>query len=178
MPSGKPPDPGPAGFPPAMRRMEAAMGYQRRAWAVERLAWFVLALLVAAGLLGGFGRGGWLSEGRIGTADGLLEFRYQRVQRLLTSSDLEIVAPVRPADGALDVRLGRDLLDDWQIRTVLPPPAASRGEAGTLLLRFAAGDGPAPVAALEVEPKRAGLRTITIGAGDGPPARLRVLVWP
>jgi len=158
--------------------MEAAMGFQRRAWAAERFALLALGLLVAAGLLGALGRGGWLSETETQTADGSLRLRYQRVQRLLTSSSVEVSALARPADGVVELRLGRELLEGWQIRTVLPPPAASRGEAGTLVLRFPAGDAPAPVAILEVEPERAGLRTITVGAGDGPPARLRVLVWP
>jgi hypothetical protein len=161
-----------------MRRMEAAMGFQRRAWMAERLAWVALGLLVAAGLLGALGRGGWLSEAQAVTADGSLRLRYQRVQRLLTSSSVEVSALARPADGVVDLKLGREVLEGWQIRAVLPPPAASVGGAGTLALRFPAGDAPAPVAILEVEPRRAGLRTITVGAGDGPPTRLRVLVWP
>jgi hypothetical protein len=158
--------------------MEAAMGFQRRAWRTERLAWVALGLLVAAGLLGALGGGGWLSEAQAVTADGSLQIRYQRVQRLLTSSSVEVSALARPADGVVELRLGRELLEGWQIRTVLPPPAASRGEAGTLVLRFPAGDAPAPVAILEVEPERAGLRAITVGAGAGPLARLRVMVWP
>lgn len=178
MAAGRPPNPDPADFPPAIRRMEAHMAHQRRAWTVERLAWAALALLMAAGLLGALGRGGWLSDSRIVTADGLLHLRYQRVQRLLAPSNIEVTALARPADGVLDLRLGRDLLDDWQVRTVLPPPAASHGESGTLLLRFSVGAVPAPIVVLELEPRRAGLRTIAIGAGDGPPARLRVLVWP
>lgn len=178
MPAGTPPDPSPAGLPPAIRRMEAEMVHQRRAWAVERLAWFALAAVVAAGLLGALGRGGWLSDTRAVAADGALGFRYQRVQRLLAESDIEVTALARPVGGALELRLGRDLLDGWQVRTVLPPPAASRGEAGSLVLRFPVGASPAPVVVLRLEPRRAGLRAMTIGAADGPPARLRVLVWP
>lgn len=174
----RPPHPDLTDAPPAIHRMERQMGYQRRAWAIERLAWAALVLLVAAGLLGVLGRGGWLSDSQTVTADGLLRLRYQRVQRLLAPCNIEVTALARPADDALDLRLGRDLLEHWRVRTVLPPPAASRGEAGTLLLRFPAGSAPAPVVVLEVEPKRAGLRTVTIGAGDGPLASLRVLVWP
>ena len=87
------------------------MAHQRRAWATERLAWAALAALVAAGLLGAFGRGGWLSDARATTEDGALSVRYQRVQRLLAQSTIEVAALSPPADGTLELRLGRDLLD-------------------------------------------------------------------
>lgn len=178
MSAGTPPDPRPAGLPPAIRRMEAQMGYQRRAWTAERVAWAALAVLVAAGLLGALGRGGWFSDAEVVTADGMLGVRYQRAQRLLAESEIEVTALARPAEGALDLRLGRDLLDDWQVRTVLPPPAASRGDAGALVLRFPVGAAPAPVVLLRLEPRRAGLRAMTVSAEGGPPARLNILVWP
>jgi hypothetical protein len=171
------PKPDPAGLPPEMRRMEAQAAFQRRAWAWERVSWAALALIVAAGLLGLLGRQGWLSDAAAETADGVLRIRYQRMQRLLAPTDLEVeVLETRP-DGFVDLRLGRDLLEDWQVQSITPSPAASRGESGTLVLRFPVAAGPAPVARLRLEPTRIGPREATVGAG-GAPARLRVLVWP
>lgn len=170
--------PDPSSLPPSVQEMERAAGFQRRVWAVERAAWLGLALVVGAGLLGALGRGGPLSDAEATTPDGALRIRYERVQRLLASTIIQVEALRPPPGGTLELRLGQDILDGWQLQDMTPPPAASRGEAGALVLGFAVAAGGAPVVVLVARPNRMGLATVTVSAGGGPAARLRVLVWP
>ena len=165
-------------LPPAMREMEADAGFQRRVWAVERVAWVGLALMAVAGLSGLLGRGGPLSDARAETADGALRIRYERVQRLLAPAAFQIEAPRTPPGGVLELHLGQDMLENWQLDAAFPPPAASRGETGGLVLEFPVASEGAPVMVLRATAERLGLLTATVRAGSGPPVRLRVLVWP
>lgn len=161
-----------------MQEMEADAGLQRRVWAVERVAWIGLALMAVAGLSGLLGRGGPLSDARAETADGALGIRYERIQRLLAPGVFQIEAPRAPPGGVLALHLGQDMLENWQLQSVFPPPATSRGETGGLVLGFPIASEGAPVMVLRATAERLGVLTATVRAGSGPPVRLNVLVWP
>lgn len=145
---------------------------------MERAAWIGLGLLAGASLLGVLGRGGPLSDAEVETADSALRIHYERVQRLLAPGAFRIEAPRAPPGGTVELRLGRDLLDGWRLEGTVPSPAASRGETGALVLSFPVASDAAPVVVLQVTAERMGMVTATLAAGSGPPARLRVLVWP
>lgn len=172
--------------PPELRRIEEEMPFQRRAWRVERIGWAVMALFVLAALLGATGRGGPLAQAEATTPDGALRIRYERIQRFNAPSTLHIEARRAPADGVLELRLDHDLLRHWRLEASVPAVAAAGAAEPeeSLRLRFAAppaGGGPAaaPVVALHVTPEAA-LRLLRpeIALGDGPAARLWVLIWP
>jgi hypothetical protein len=185
-PSGPPTVPGtppalpdPAGLPPALRRMEAQFGFQRRSWFAERLAWLVMLGVVLGGLMGAFGGAGWLAEAEASTPDGALRIRYASIQRLTAPTVLRVeAAPNRP-DGRLDLSFGPELLAHWRVTGLVPPPLESRGEAGHLVLTYqVSGAGAAPALLLQAEPERPGLARVSIGRGGDPPLTLRILVWP
>ncbi|HEX7043648.1 MAG TPA: hypothetical protein VF203_03445 [Burkholderiales bacterium] len=101
----------------------------RRAWAVQRLAWTVLAVLLAAALLGLFGGGGPLSRSQARSADGALEVRYERFARREAPADLEIhAAPRGAASGELHVHISRKYLEGVRVDRITPAPV--RVEAG------------------------------------------------
>lgn len=168
-----------AALPAAMQRMEEQLGFQRRTWRVQRLAWVALAILLVLGLLGGFGGAGWLATAEAVTPDGALRIEYRRIQRQTQPGLIRIDALHPPPDGRLELRLGPEFLRGWRVQGMLPLPAASRGEAGGLVLTLAvAGASEAPALLLQAEPVRPGIASLAIGAAAGPPARLRMLVWP
>jgi hypothetical protein len=172
-----PSSPDTIGLPPEMRRMEAMLGFQRRSWRVERLGWLAMLGLVLAGLLGAFGGSGWLAGATATTPDGALRITYHRVQRKMLPTVFRIEALRPPPEGRLQLRLGESLPAQWRMRSLLPPPAESRSDAQGLVLTLHAG-GPGPALALEAEPEGAGIFRLAIGFADGPPAILRILVWP
>jgi hypothetical protein len=62
--------------------------FQRREWVAERVAWAVMALLIAGALLGFFGTGP-LSRTTAGDEAGPLWLEYERFARLLAAGALE-----------------------------------------------------------------------------------------
>lgn len=167
----------PGTLPPEMRRMEALLGFQRRSWRVERLGWLAMLGLVLAGLLGAFGGSGWLAGATATTPDGALRITYDRVQRQMLPTVFRVEALRPPPDGRLQLRLGDALPAHWRVRSLLPHPAESHSDAGDLVLTLQAGS-PGPLVALEAEPEGAGIFRLAVGLADGPPAILRILVWP
>jgi hypothetical protein len=59
-------------LPPALREVEAQIGFQRRLWRAERIGWGCMALLVLAALAGLTGGGGPLSRATGAAPEGSL----------------------------------------------------------------------------------------------------------
>jgi hypothetical protein len=131
-------------------------------------------------MLGGLGGAGWLGGAEATTPDGALRVTYRGIQRLMAPTAFRIEA-ARPArDGRLELRLDAEFLAGWRVIGLVPPPAESRGDAaGGLVLGYRLRGGEAaPALVLQAEPERVGLARIAIGTAEGPPAVLRILVWP
>ncbi|GGC66943.1 hypothetical protein GCM10011504_51160 [Siccirubricoccus deserti] len=169
----------PSDLPHAMRRMEADLPFQHRSWQVERLSWAMLLVLVAAGLLGIFGGSGPLVAATALTPDEAIRLRYERVQRLLLRTTLLVELPRARPDGQLELRLGPEMLEGWEIHGTMPSAVVSRsGSDGVTLVFETAPAGAGTTIRLMVEPRRVGVRRLSVAAGDGPPSRPAVLIWP
>src|SRR5690242_8532320 len=85
--------------------------HSRREWRIERIGWAVMAVLLAAGLLGLLGYGP-LSQARAGEP-GTLSVTYDRLQRASAPSEYHFtVAPSLARDGELRLRFDDTLLDE------------------------------------------------------------------
>jgi hypothetical protein len=102
--------------------------FQKRQWKVQRIAWVVGLLVLAAAVAGLFGSGP-LSDGTAGEEGGPLWAEYQRFERNQGQSDLKVfLGPGAASGGEGRVWLGRDYLESIQIESVTPHPL--RVEAG------------------------------------------------
>ncbi|HET6806116.1 MAG TPA: hypothetical protein VFH59_11810 [Frateuria sp.] len=119
--------------------------HSRREWRTERVGWLVMALLLAAGLLGLFGYGP-LSQARAGDPGGL-SVTYDRLQRASAPSEYRFtVAPSLARNGALRLRFDDALLDEVEIQSIIPRPAHVRSGPGYTEYVFAVDGarGPSP----------------------------------
>ena len=94
---------------PEIARIEATMPFQRRTWLAERIGWFGMGAVVAAGLAGLLGGGGPLATGRMEAGGVTIE--WPRMARLGLTEPLRLVAP---ADAT--VRLDSSSAPDWRLR--------------------------------------------------------------
>lgn len=151
--------------------------FQRRTWQVERVGWFGMGLLLAAGLAGAFGSG-WLSSAA-GSGAGGLEIRYERFQRHLVPSLLEIRTTPGAAGESTALRLGGDFVDRVQIDAMLPQPDQARLSREGLDLRWpAAGPGAPVILRIRFTPRSVGRLDGEIGPRGGTPVRFTVFVYP
>lgn len=122
--------------------------HARLEWRIEHIGWAVMAILLAAGLLGLLGYGP-LSQARTGET-GLLSLAYDRLQRAGAPSAYRFtVAPGLARDGVLRLRFDDALLREIEISSILPEPEDVRSGPGYTEFLFA-----------------------TDAAAGGPPARI------
>jgi len=101
------------------------MRHHQSAWRVERIGWLLMALVLAATLLGIFGDGP-LSHARSGSARHL-SVRYDRLLRSSAPAQYAFVANAGGA-GELRLRFDRSLMEDIELDSVVPQPETE--EAG------------------------------------------------
>ena len=124
-------------------QIDANRAHERREWRIERIGWVVMAALLAAGLLGLLGYGP-LSQVQAGEP-GTLSVDYDRLQRASAPSEYRFtVAPTLVRDGELRLRFDDTLLDEVDIKSIIPEPKQVRSGPGYTEFVFAmdAAEGP------------------------------------
>lgn len=124
-------------------QIEEDRAHSRREWLIERIGWAVMAILIAAGLLGLLGYGP-LSQANAGEP-GKLTMTYDRLQRASAPSEYHFsVAPSLARDGVFRLRLDDALLDEVQIQSIIPQPEHVRSGPGftEFVFAMAAAEGP------------------------------------
>lgn len=158
--------------------MERAHGTQERIWRLSRLTWAAMAVTLLLGMAGLFGDGP-LAATEARASDGSVRVAHDRFQRADASFAFRIrierPGSARTARLCLDGRFARR----WRVLRVEPEPVAQEAAAdGICLLVRYADDAPAPVT-LWAQPRGAGFPLEgAMRRGDGPPARIRAVVWP
>lgn len=150
------------------------MRHERREWIAQRVAWGVMALVVAAAVAGLFGSGP-LATARAETPG--LAVEYPRFAR----DDAESRIALRLDGRAL--WLGREAADEVTVEAVTPPPAAVRVDGDRWVYEWTS---PPRRVVLKVRPTRVGHVELRVGAvvdgGDvgGGAGELRIasLVFP
>jgi hypothetical protein len=150
------------------------MGFQRRAWIVERAGWLALTAVALLALSGLFGVGA-LSTASI--ANGSLTVDYERFQRVTRLAKFTIRFAPAP-DKARRLRLSRTFQENYEISSTQPPPANSHATPDGLELVFSAAEAGAGEAVIWAQPRSYGRMWIDAAAGDGAPARFWIFVYP
>jgi hypothetical protein len=153
--------------------------FQRREWLAERVAWAVMALLIAAALLGLFGNGP-LSRMTAGSEAGPMWLEYQRFARLLAPAPLRVhLAPGAAREGLVLVWIDRQYIDGLELQQVTPQPDRTELGAERLIFAFrrAEGDGAATIT-FNMRPIRPGSLSGHVGLINGPVFPLQQLVYP
>jgi hypothetical protein len=140
-------------------------------WRVEVVGWCVMALLVAGGALGLFGRG---PLARARTAPAPLTVEYDRVVRYATPTRLTVSVPhVQPETR---VFISRSLLDQVAMQSVEPPAMGSQPRSDGAVLIFAPGAG--GTITLVAQPAMIGVVSHTVSTGGAASVEFTQLVLP
>ncbi len=153
------------------------LAFQKLEWRVQRIAWVVMALIIAATLVGAFGDGA-LARSRAGGAANGLFLRYDRIARhhALTSLDFLIMSP--PARGETRLWIARDFLDAQRLLTITPEPSAQDVSGRRIEYVFKTSGGAPFSIRFDVEPNALWSHTGSAGVGDGQPIAFSQFVLP
>jgi hypothetical protein len=149
---------------------------QRRLWAMQRLGWLAMALVVALALAGLFSQGP-LSRTTASGAGGRITVEAERFLR--NAAATSITVGLEPEAAETTLRIGGDFADAFVVDAVQPQPSRATGTAEGLQLSFEApADGARLVVRLAVRPDRLGIVESRFAAGDDSPAVIRHFIYP
>jgi hypothetical protein len=153
--------------------------FQERTWAVQRMGWWAMALLIAAALAGLFATGPLSSaETRDGT--GALTVGYDRFQRHATPSSLRLhLGRELTAADAVAVHINSALADAVEVERMVPRPQHAKLTASGVEYTFAVAEPGRPASIRFIlAPSAVGLLRAEIGLTGREPARFTVFVYP
>jgi hypothetical protein len=108
----------------------------RHEWTMERIGWFVMALVLLAALLGLLGPGplSWASTGAEETG---LQIHYHRFEHHSSPHRLEVYVGAGMAqEGALRLRVDRDYLEQVEVTQIDPEPEQMELTANEIIYTF------------------------------------------
>lgn len=157
---------------------DKVMRHHRAAWRVERIAWFVIVVVLAATLAGAFGDGP-LSQARVGS-NRTFSVEYDRLLRSSAPALLRFhVQPSLRRDGVVRLRMDRTLLDRMEIESFVPEPVRQAGGRGYSEFVFELAPDAAPASIdLRYRPATFGRVRGEVSVAGGPALAIDQFVYP
>lgn len=151
--------------------------FERRQWAIQRIGWILLILVLGATLLGVFGSGP-LSHSS--TSAGALTLNYERLVRERAPTALRVqLAPEAVADGEAVLWLNRPFLNRIQIQQFMPQPVEMATDADRIRFHILVANTEQPgEITIEFEPSQPGLMDGRLGLDGGPDLAFTQFVFP
>lgn len=149
---------------------------QVRTWRAQRVGWCVLAVIVVAAVLGGFG------PGVLGTVTELdstgLRVQYDRFVRYEAPNTLHIELPASSANEQ-EFLLDARWLHEVHLETVQPEPTRVRSEGEHVRYTISVQRRGSPThVSLHFEPEAPGTLTGSVALEAGAPLRISQFVYP
>ena len=159
--------------------IEQDIDYQRREWAVQRAGWTIIALVIAAAMLGLMGDGP-LSRTEVASADGSMRLEYERFARVGDTNFLRLrFRPVIDPEGRYRLWLEGEYQEATRVREASPTPERSEDDQGRVVYVFRSYE---PERSTEVtfyvQPRRPGLRSGRVGVVGGTFVDFRQFIYP
>ncbi|MFP8907339.1 hypothetical protein [Streptomyces atacamensis] len=153
--------------------------FERGEWAFERIAWVVMAAIVAAALVGLFGGLGVFASRQASAAAGALTVEYPGLTRYTAKTDLRITTGTAAvSEGQVALTLSSDWVDGADINQVIPEPDTWESTPDGLRLTFPAGAAP-PEVRISYRPDAIGSHPGTVTVGEaGPAVDFQQFVYP
>ncbi len=149
--------------------------FQERFWTVERIAWCVFALIIAAGLLGAFGSGGPLAT-KVTVIDRAI-VEHPRIGRWEGTDKMIVRFTPDPSAPTRSLFLSNSFAEVFQVEDIQPLPARTVIEASGQRLFFENPGHDGGLVTLHLRAQSAGSASFSVGI-DGELASLSSFIFP
>lgn len=155
------------------------MPFERRWWSIQRIVWIFLVLVLLGGLAGVFGHGP-LSRTSAQAPESHLRVGYDWVARRETPALLHLhLDKAALASGQVRIRLNHALVDQLQLKQIVPTPLAAEPLADGV--RFVFRTDPSEDSATLIfteNPTAPGIVEAEVAVEGAKPARFRQFIYP
>jgi hypothetical protein len=148
--------------------------HERREWIVQRIAWIIMALVLACAMAGLLGAG-FLSKAQIGS-DGL-RIEYDRFARSQGPSELRIHCKP-PAGETFRLMISRPFIDHIEVEAITPEPKEQTSTREQAEFVFNRGAESEQVVVFRFQPAKFGKISGQIALHGGPAIVLKQFFWP
>ena len=155
------------------------LGFERRTWAVQRAAWVVMLLILAAALVGLVGRGP-LSRATAGDPGSGLWAEYSRFERYQAPTVVRVhLGPGAGQGGKVRLWLSREFIETVDLEHVYPEPEAVEAAADRLTYVLATPDPSQPLAiTYQFKSQQYWGRPVRLGLEAGPELQFSQFFYP
>jgi len=153
--------------------------FEHRWWRIQRGCWFILTVLLIGGVAGLFGHGP-LSKATVHPPGSQLQVRYDRLARRETPCVLELrLDKAALTSGRVSIRLNRALVDQMQLKQIVPAPQATQplADGARFLFQLDATRDSAFILFTE-NPSSPGIVEAEVAIDGAEPVRFRQFVYP
>jgi hypothetical protein len=154
------------------------MNYQRKDWAMQRIGWAIMAVIVLAALLGLLGGAGPLSLASVRTEDGSLQLEYLRFIHLLEPNQLRLYVQTAPAQDELRIRLNDDYIHSFGVDSISPEPESVEASEDSLIYVFQVSPEERVEIVFHLNPIEAANLHGRIGLEDGRTIEFDQIIFP
>jgi hypothetical protein len=153
--------------------------FQQREWQVQRVAWVVMALIIASAALGLFGNG-LLSAATAGDPDGPISVEYERFVRHDGRASFTVRISADQVSGdSVAIWIAADYMADLEIEQMSPEPQEVRTDGDRLVYVLAHGETSGPLAFdVSFRPETIGRLSGEAGIVDGPQVTFTQISYP
>lgn len=155
------------------------MAWQRRTWAIQRIGWGAMGVLVLTALTGVFGNGP-VSWRQARDPGGLVRIEYERFQRQFSEFTLQVdIEPEATTGDAVTLRVSGGFLDAVEVKGIVPEPREARSlGADVEYVIPVAQPRQAATIRFALNMREVGSHTAEIGLSGREPARFTQFVYP
>jgi hypothetical protein len=165
---------------PAPLDLDEDMSFQERTWTIQRIGWWVMALVVVAALAGLFATGP-LSRAETSDPAGVLRVEYGHFLRNMAPSTLRlhVGGPLTPFDDAVPIRVSGSLAKVIKPETITPEPTHAKATSSGVEYVFALAE-PGKTVSIRFDFVAEGFGPVQaeIGIADREPARFTMFIYP
>ena len=150
--------------------------FEGHEWTVQRIAWFIMAVLILLGILGFFGAGP-ISSRSVTSSDGTVKLEYKRFERFQAPSTLRVV--LRPSDPpAARLWISRQFLNTVKVESIVPSPEQAEVRDGGTAYTFRVPRNEALSIEFHLQTQDIGSSPIRLRANDGQILEVPHWVYP
>ena len=146
--------------------LEQDLAFQKRSWRVQRFAWVVLALMLAAALAG-FAGSGPLTRASRAAHDGRFLVDYERFARMQAPSRLRVhFSQEAVRAGEVRIWFDRGYIEKTRLEQIVPPPKGAEVGEKRLTYVFAVEDGQSAMIIFDLQFQTFGRVSARLGTGE------------